>query len=131
MAVGPISPPPATLSARARPYEGGHAMSRAIAFVELFGVVGTLAVAACTSAALNDRPSGATTGTSGQGTGSGSSGDWCAALGVFRDNCQMCHAAQPLYGAPMPLVTIDNLRAQSVTNPSKHVYEMVELRIHD
>jgi len=58
-------------------------------------------------------------------------GDWCSALSVFRGNCQTCHAATPLYGAPMPLLTIDNLRARSVTNPGKYVYELVGQRIHD
>src|SRR5438309_2504581 len=68
----------------------------------------TLVLAGCTSASMNDlHPSGSTSGgAAGQTPGTGPSGSWCAALSVFRDNCQGCHAAQPLYGAPMSLLTI-------------------------
>src|SRR5260221_1233524 len=92
-----------------------------------------LALAGCTSASLNDARGGgpSSSGSAGQGPGPGQAGDWCGALSVIRGNCQGCHGAQPLFGAPMPLVTFDNLHARSVTNPSKYVYEMVALRIHD
>jgi hypothetical protein len=72
-----------------------------------------------------------TTGSGGSGTTGGGSGDWCRALTVFQDNCQKCHGTTPLYGAPMPLVTIDDLRAPSKTEPSRPVYQMVSARIHD
>jgi Copper type II ascorbate-dependent monooxygenase, C-terminal domain/Copper type II ascorbate-dependent monooxygenase, N-terminal domain len=85
---------------------------------------------------MNDRPSGgAATGATGSGTsagtGGGGGGDWCQVQAILRDNCQECHGAQPLFGAPMPLVTFDNLHAHAVTNPSLFVYEMVGRRIHD
>jgi mono/diheme cytochrome c family protein len=97
----------------------------------IFAVV--LVLAACTSASMNDlRPSGSTSSSAaGPTPGTELAGSWCAALAVFRDNCQGCHAAQPLYGAPMSLLTIDNLRARSVTTPSQYVYELVAQRIHD
>src|SRR5258705_3372855 len=91
-----------------------------------------LALAGCTGAALNDRPSGGSaTGTTVTGTGGGGGGDWCQVQAVLSQNCLGCHASQPLFGAPMPLVTFENLHAHAVTNPSKLVYEMVAQRIHD
>jgi len=74
---------------------------------------------------------GGATGIGGQGPGTGDGGDWCRARGVFQDNCVECHGTRPLYGAPMSLVTFDDLHARSVTNPSKYVYEMIAQRIHD
>jgi hypothetical protein len=55
----------------------------------------------------------------------------CAVADVFARNCKLCHGASPTFGAPMPLVTADNLHAPAVSNPAKKVYEMVGVRIHD
>src|SRR5690348_11464753 len=100
-------------------------MKLALGLVATSAIAG-LALAGCTGAAMNDRPSGGpatgttTTVTGTTGTGGGG-GDWCGVQGVLRANCQMCHASQPLFGAPMPLVTYENLQAPAVTNPSKRV----------
>src|SRR5262245_32785027 len=97
-------------------------MSRARLWATTSACAG-LVLSACTSTAMNDRPSGGpATGATGSGTstgtGGGGGGDWCQVQSILRDNCQDCHGAQPLFGAPMPLVTFDNLHAHAVTNPS-------------
>ena len=54
----------------------------------------------------------------------------CDVESVLAKNCQSCHSATPKYGAPMPLVTHDDLVNASL-EPGKKVYEEVGLRIHD
>jgi hypothetical protein len=97
--------------------------------------IALIAMIGCSNAGLQDRPGvGGATNTgagTGVGTGMGPMSDWCAALSVIRANCQGCHGSQPLYGAPMPLVTIDDLRARAVSDASKYVYQLVGQRIHD
>jgi hypothetical protein len=41
----------------------------------------------------------------------------------------MCHAAEPVLGAPMPLVTADDLHRPAVTQPARPVWQMVSERI--
>jgi hypothetical protein len=103
-------------------------------------IVIALASSSCSSPSSDANPAGAggaagttTTGGAGLGgTGPGSTdGDWCGAQAVLRDNCQGCHGPQPLFGAPMRLVTFDDLHARSVTSPDRYVYELVKERIHD
>jgi len=57
--------------------------------------------------------------------------EWCDALGVLRQNCQGCHASEPQFGAPMALVSFDDLKAPSVIDATKSVSERVRARIHD
>jgi hypothetical protein len=56
---------------------------------------------------------------------------WCGALDVIARNCQGCHASEPLYGAPMSLVSYADLTAQAPSDPSKAVWKNVQSRIHD
>jgi hypothetical protein len=56
---------------------------------------------------------------------------FCDVEPVFRARCQSCHASQPQFGAPMPLVTYDDLQAASKTMPAQKVYQRVGARIHD
>ena len=56
---------------------------------------------------------------------------WCQALTVFQQRCQSCHGSERRTGAPMSLVTYDDLMKPAVTKPGKKVYEEVALRIHD
>jgi hypothetical protein len=87
-----------------------------------------------TTAGAGGRPGTTTTGgASGSGgAGPGSNkGDWCATQKVLHDNCLGCHGKQPFFGAPMSLVTFDDLHARSLTTPSQYVYELVKRRIHD
>jgi len=55
----------------------------------------------------------------------------CAVDGVLARNCRSCHSNPPLYGAPMPLVTWEDLQAPAPSDRSKKVYERVGARIHD
>ncbi|HET6146689.1 MAG TPA: hypothetical protein VFH68_04100 [Polyangia bacterium] len=63
-------------------------------------------------------------GTGGTGGGGGSvtlpsSGLPCDVQGLVQGRCQGCHAATPLNGAPMPLVTRANLTALSAAYPGQ------------
>jgi hypothetical protein len=55
----------------------------------------------------------------------------CAVDGVLAGHCRTCHGSSPAFGAPMPLVTYADLWAPAHSNPQRHVYELVEQRIHD
>ncbi|MDB5219697.1 MAG: hypothetical protein JWO86_7624 [Myxococcaceae bacterium] len=55
----------------------------------------------------------------------------CAVSEVLTRRCQTCHGATPQFGAPMALVTRDDLLAASASDPAHRVYEEVALRIHD
>jgi hypothetical protein len=48
---------------------------------------------------------------------------------LLEQNCQSCHAAKPVAGAPMPLVTWNDLMAPAHSDPSRRVYELVKLRV--
>lgn len=50
---------------------------------------------------------------------------------IIDANCVRCHSAPPQFGAPMPLGTWDAMHAPAVTDPSRRVYELVGIRIHD
>jgi len=69
-------------------------------------------------------------GAGGTGTG-GSSALPCDVELVVREKCQLCHAAQPLYGAPMPLVNAKDFAAPGQSDPSKTMAQLVSERIHD
>jgi hypothetical protein len=56
---------------------------------------------------------------------------FCGVLEVMRSDCQRCHAAEPVGGAPMPLVTYADFMAKAVTAPDRKVYELVRARVHD
>ena len=55
----------------------------------------------------------------------------CEVSTVLVENCQKCHGGTPSFGAPMPLVTLADLRADSKITAGKKVYEQVGVRIHD
>lgn len=45
--------------------------------------------------------------------------------------CRSCHGNTPKYGAPMPLVTFEDLHAAARSTPGKKVYEVARDRVHD
>ena len=65
------------------------------------------------------------------GTDQSGSAQWCAAAQVFQKHCQTCHGSTPSFTAPMSLVTTDDLRRPSKTDPTRPVYQKVALRIDD
>ncbi|HKU40877.1 MAG TPA: hypothetical protein VJR89_22100, partial [Polyangiales bacterium] len=112
------------------------------------GVAGTGAIQTPTGS-LPTAPKAGTgalpTGTAGTGTGvtptmpkpgdvqqPGATGPVpCAVAPVLAAKCQTCHAATPIGGAPMPLMTQADFHAPAKTMPTKKVFEVVQLRIHD
>ncbi|MBX3196845.1 MAG: peptidylglycine alpha-amidating monooxygenase [Labilithrix sp.] len=67
----------------------------------------------------------------GGGGGTGPAGLPCDVADVLAEHCQKCHASPPQFGAPMPLVTWDDLDAPSRADPTKKVYEGVIERVAD
>lgn len=63
--------------------------------------------------------------------GSDSSGMPCDVEAIVKARCQSCHAATPVYGAPMPLMTQADFQAAAKTNSTKKVYELSDMRIHN
>ncbi len=55
----------------------------------------------------------------------------CDVAAVLENNCRTCHASPPRFGAPMPLLTLADLRADAKLTKGKKVYEQVGVRIHD
>jgi hypothetical protein len=61
----------------------------------------------------------------------------CDVDAVFAKNCRLCHTNPPLFAAPMPLVTYEDLHAISKVDAivpvgaSVPVYQQVGVRIHD
>jgi hypothetical protein len=108
--------------------------------------IGGLGLALFGLAACTGGPGGATVGRSDGGPAPSTSPDGatpgpragdgglalpCAVDTVFANHCRECHTDPPAFGAPMPLVTYGDLWAPAPSDPSKHVYEVVEVRIHD
>jgi hypothetical protein len=55
----------------------------------------------------------------------------CSAATVVATNCQTCHGATPIGGAPMSLMSYDDFHRQAKTMPSLKVYELAKMRIND
>jgi hypothetical protein len=51
-------------------------------------------------------------------------------VSIFQQ-CKACHDGKGTAGTPMGLVTYEDLRAPSHTNPAVPVYKMIETRVHD
>lgn len=64
-------------------------------------------------------------------TTSASGSAWCNAYGVLHDTCQQCHGTARKYGAPMSMVTYDDMQKPAVTDNTKKVWQMVSVRTHD
>src|SRR5262245_23762991 len=87
----------------------------------------TLATAACNGGGVDTTGSGGSGGNGGAAAG----GLPCDVNAILAANCQSCHAATPVYGAPMPLITHQDLTRAAVSNKARKVYELVGERIHD
>ncbi len=74
--------------------------------------------------------SGGAGGDGGTGFG-GTSALPCDVELLMRSKCQTCHAAKPVYGAPMPLVDANDFAAPARSDPSKTIADLVSARIHD
>lgn len=90
-----------------------------------------LAFAACGGVQETGSGGSTSTTTGAGGTGGASAGLPCDVDAILAASCRSCHAASPVYGAPMPLVTSADLHAPLKSDPSKKVFEQVGVRIHD
>ena len=72
-----------------------------------------------------------TTDTSPSDSGTTTAGVPCAVATILEDKCVSCHASTPLFGAPMPLVTLDHLQTGSLSRPSTSVGELSVQRAAD
>jgi hypothetical protein len=105
------------------------------------GAAGTLASAGGGTGAGLAGVGGGSSGTSGSGTADGgmshagrpSSGSTplpCDVNTILMTHCQSCHAATPLAGVPMALVSWDDTQKPSVSDPSMTVHQLMKLRVH-
>lgn len=75
-------------------------------------------------------------GAGGMSATSTGTADFCGVSQVAQAKCQTCHAASPVYGAPMPLVThADFMRMRGeylpmAPDPTRKVYELIPDRIN-
>ncbi len=53
----------------------------------------------------------------------------CEVANILQQKCQSCHAASPIAGAPMSLVTYADLMAPTKTVPTKNVAKAVQERV--
>jgi len=90
--------------------------ARPVVVVVTLAILAALASLACTSTTPAAAPASALP---------------CAVADVLARRCQSCHSATPQYGAPMPLVTLGDLRAPAPGDPTRRVHEDVGVRIHD
>jgi hypothetical protein len=95
------------------------------------GAAGSISVGAAGAASAN--PGGVTPPPPAAGSAAPSATPltWCDIEPVLKSNCQLCHAAMPLYGAPMPLVTYADLMAPSKLDATKPVFKLVGERVQD
>jgi Copper type II ascorbate-dependent monooxygenase, N-terminal domain/Copper type II ascorbate-dependent monooxygenase, C-terminal domain len=64
------------------------------------------------------------------GAGAMARGLPCSVDSILQANCQKCHSETPQFGAPMPLVTHENLTATALSDPERKVYQVLTERIH-
>lgn len=76
---------------------------------------------------------GGNAGTGGSGAGGAgvTNGLPCDVDQVLAASCRSCHANKPIYGAPMPLMSYDDLHAPLKSDAKKKVYEQISARVHD
>jgi hypothetical protein len=55
----------------------------------------------------------------------------CGVVQALASNCQKCHASEPVFGAPMPLVSHADLQKPSKSNPSLTVAQASVKRLND
>jgi len=58
-------------------------------------------------------------------------GAWCDVKQTLDERCIVCHDGQRTAGAPMALKTYDDLLAPAFSDPTKKVFELVGVRVHD
>jgi len=56
---------------------------------------------------------------------------WCGVRTTLQDACTSCHNEQKVAGAPMSLLTFEDLHKPAVSDKNRKVYELVKERVHD
>jgi hypothetical protein len=56
---------------------------------------------------------------------------WCGVKQTLDTRCTVCHNEQKVAGAPMSLKTYADLMAPAPSDPTKKVYDLVKVRVHD
>jgi hypothetical protein len=87
----------------------------------------TAAPGAAAAAPMSPAATGAATGAVAPGGESG----WCGVKQTLDSRCTVCHNEMKLAGAPMSLKTYADLMAPAPSDPSKKVYDLVKVRVHD
>ena len=99
--------------------------------------LGLLAACGGASTATPDAPAGGDSAGSGAlysnaGNGSAASASlWCGVKQTLDTRCTVCHGDPQAAGAPMSLTTYAATQAKAVSDPSKHVYQLMAVRLHD
>jgi hypothetical protein len=70
-------------------------------------------------------------GTGGSGPAGASGALPCDVASVVTTKCQTCHGTNPLFGAPMSLVTLADFQAAPKSGAAAHVYQVAATRIHN
>ncbi len=73
---------------------------------------------------------GGTSGAVGGRETSGTTALPCNVNAILKNNCQSCHAAKPLSGVPMSLVSWEDTQQPGVSNPGMTVHALIKTRIH-
>lgn len=97
-------------------------------------VSASLSVAACGGTSETNTGGNGGSGAGGGGGGSGggdASGIPCEVAQILADQCLACHGSKPSGGAPMSLVTYDDLVAASSVDPTASVAARSALRMKD
>jgi hypothetical protein len=76
----------------------------------------SVALAGCAS---DSGPRGGSGGAAVGGAATGDGVTFCAALTVIRAKCQRCHQSPPQHGAPVPLLTYEDIQAPYYTTDQK------------
>jgi Copper type II ascorbate-dependent monooxygenase, C-terminal domain/Copper type II ascorbate-dependent monooxygenase, N-terminal domain len=97
----------------------------------LLGLSCVALAAACGAATTGASPDGGGAGSPLPDGGAAARALPCDVDAVLAARCRSCHDGTPLYGAPMPMVTWDDLHAASKSDPSAPVYQRVHARVHD
>lgn len=69
--------------------------------------------------------------TSNSVTSSQDESGWCGVRKTLQEACTSCHNEQKVAGAPMSLVTFEDLHKPAVSDKNRKVYELVKERVHD
>jgi len=129
----PVQTPPGTGGRSSLPPSAGSAAAGTTA--RPTGAAGSASVPSTPVAgSASAAGSAATAGSTSTPTGPGNEGAQvlpCNVSKALRANCQSCHGASTIGGAPMSLVTYADLHKPAVSNSAMRVYQISKARLND